>query len=420
MKRSRLLLLFILITCSLFALFACSEEPFNQNEVLTITLSNKNIDFIAPGETYALTATVIPDNAQDRELTWISSNEDVATVDSNGLITAVGRGVCVIRATAKNGITATAIATVGSSRPSLSLSESMVLFSSLGQTATVTATTEDGEITDSDILWLTSNAEIASCEGGVITANGYGICTVTARAKSGAISECLVVVEEPDNAYCYISQESARFSAIDERLALTATVSSNPQMKISWISSNPEIATVENGTVISKGFGTCAIIALADNGLSAACIVTVGEEETVDNPFSDKLKFDVRIPATSKYVNKATGQIESVGMVIASKTTVVDNTSVAELGPGELGVIVELKCVKIFDCDGTLGEKSIAITAATYKMEDGEEIFCTNQSLREPECKIGTEFVRKVFVRIMTDPNEQRHFFIMIDEYTIL
>ncbi len=53
--------------------------------------------------TVQLTATVEPDTASDKTVTWESSNKDVATVDKNGLVTRVGEGVAVITATASGG-----------------------------------------------------------------------------------------------------------------------------------------------------------------------------------------------------------------------------------------------------------------------------------------------------------------------------
>lgn len=52
------------------------------------------------GETLQLTATVLPENATDKTVAWESSDEAVATVDENGLVTAVSTGEAAITATA--------------------------------------------------------------------------------------------------------------------------------------------------------------------------------------------------------------------------------------------------------------------------------------------------------------------------------
>ena len=64
---------------------------------------NKNETNLTAGSTETLTATVSPDGATDKTVTWSSSNTDVATVDANGKVTAVGAGSATIKATATNG-----------------------------------------------------------------------------------------------------------------------------------------------------------------------------------------------------------------------------------------------------------------------------------------------------------------------------
>ncbi len=67
-------------------------------KVTTITLDKTNIDLVKGG-TDIITATVLPENAIDKTITWTSSNEAVVTVDDDGNITAVGEGVAIITAT---------------------------------------------------------------------------------------------------------------------------------------------------------------------------------------------------------------------------------------------------------------------------------------------------------------------------------
>ncbi len=76
---------------------------------ITLTPSTLNM---SPGETSQLTATTIPSDAINTEVTWTSSNENVVTVDTNGLVTAVAGGSCTITATAQDGSGVTATCTV--------------------------------------------------------------------------------------------------------------------------------------------------------------------------------------------------------------------------------------------------------------------------------------------------------------------
>lgn len=73
----------------------------------SITLSQTDVNLIKT-EVYNLTATVMPENATYRNVTWTSTNTSVATVDSKGEITAVGNGTCYIVATSKSNSNVTA------------------------------------------------------------------------------------------------------------------------------------------------------------------------------------------------------------------------------------------------------------------------------------------------------------------------
>ncbi len=82
-------------------------------KVTSITLDKTNIDLVKGG-TDIITATILPETATDKTLTWTSSNEAVVTVDDSGNITAVGEGVAIITVTSNevNTVTATCNITV--------------------------------------------------------------------------------------------------------------------------------------------------------------------------------------------------------------------------------------------------------------------------------------------------------------------
>jgi len=77
--------------------------PGGGSKATGVTLNKTSATLNAAGETLQLTATIAPDNAFDKSVTWTSSNNTVATVDANGLVTAVGNGTCTIIATTTDG-----------------------------------------------------------------------------------------------------------------------------------------------------------------------------------------------------------------------------------------------------------------------------------------------------------------------------
>ena len=91
------------ITCTAHnGVSAQCEVTVNPVLVSGITLNETSAEMTV-GEKLSLTATVAPDNATDKSVTWSSTNEAVAVVDESGQVTAVGSGTCQVKATANDG-----------------------------------------------------------------------------------------------------------------------------------------------------------------------------------------------------------------------------------------------------------------------------------------------------------------------------
>lgn len=85
-----------------FTITITTEDEITTTPVTSVTISPSSLSLIV-GETSQLTATVLPTDADDRTLSWSSSNTSVATVDEDGLVSAVGSGTATITAIAQDG-----------------------------------------------------------------------------------------------------------------------------------------------------------------------------------------------------------------------------------------------------------------------------------------------------------------------------
>lgn len=88
-----------------------TKEQTGSTEVTSVTLNNPALS-LEVGKTGKLSATVLPATATDKSVTWSSNNEAVATVSTNGTVTARKAGTAVITATATNGKSASCTVTV--------------------------------------------------------------------------------------------------------------------------------------------------------------------------------------------------------------------------------------------------------------------------------------------------------------------
>ena len=99
MKKS--IYLFALLFSASFIFTSCKCEPNIPVEVTDVSLDRNTLTLLV-GETEVLIATVTPENADDKTVMWTSSNSNVASVDENGVITAVSVGTATITARAGN------------------------------------------------------------------------------------------------------------------------------------------------------------------------------------------------------------------------------------------------------------------------------------------------------------------------------
>ena len=166
--------------------------------VTGVTLDKATAE-LTVGETTTLTATVAPDNATNKNVTWSSSDESVATVDETGTVTAVGEGTTTITVTTKDG-NFTASCEVIVTEPVVAVTgvtlDAITAELKVGDTATLTATIAPEDATDKTVIWTSSDESVAIVdENGKVTAVGAGTATITATA-GGKTASCTVTVSD--------------------------------------------------------------------------------------------------------------------------------------------------------------------------------------------------------------------------------
>ncbi len=162
---------------------------------------NKNTTTIKVGGTETLTATVEPANATNKAVTWSSDNISVATVDANGLVTAVAEGSATITVTTEDG-SKTASCTVTVTTATVPVTgvtlDPTSLTLDVNQTAPLTATITPSDATNQNVTWTSDNPSVATVSGGVVTAVAPGEATITATtADGGFAATCTVTVNKP-------------------------------------------------------------------------------------------------------------------------------------------------------------------------------------------------------------------------------
>ena len=162
--------------------------------VTSLTLDRTTLT-MTEGDTQTLSATVKPDNATDKTVTWSSSNTAVATVDG-GKVTAVAPGTATITAKAGDKTATCAVTVEKKVVPVTSLTlDRTTLTMTEGDTQTLTATVKPDNATDKTVTWTSSNTSVATVDGGKVTAVAPGTATITAKAGDKTAT-CAVTVNQ--------------------------------------------------------------------------------------------------------------------------------------------------------------------------------------------------------------------------------
>lgn len=249
---------------------------------LAISAPRLTIDLASP--TLQLTAKCIPEDAS-QQVTWSTSNKRIATVDANGVVTALKAGTVTITATATDGTGVRAKFTVKVQKTVKSLTISGAEKLGGGQSTTIKATILPKDAANQKVIYsLNCPASVAtiSTSGVLTTKNVTEITTVTVNAVSAensTISATWTLVIYPKTTKLTLTAASSWVSVgASVQLHVSATPET-AQMPIRWRSSNTRVATVDaNGVVRGLKAGTATITVRTTDGSNkrASLRVTVG------------------------------------------------------------------------------------------------------------------------------------------------
>lgn len=250
--------------------------------VSSVSLNKTKISLLAGGTTN-LEAAVKPSNATEKGVKWISSNKKVATVNSNGKVTAKSRGTATITCiTADGEKKATCNVTVVAKKISKITLDRTSIKIGYSTSTTLKVTVSPKGADKSLVKWSSSNTKVAKVDkNGKVTAVGEGTAVITCKPADGSKAKaatCKVEVYKTNVIGIKLShtgltmQTGATFQLTG--LVLPASASDK---RVLWTTTDVNVASVSStGVVTARGKGKCMIKAVAvDGGYVAACEVTV-------------------------------------------------------------------------------------------------------------------------------------------------
>ncbi|ADL53771.1 Ig-like domain-containing protein [Clostridium cellulovorans] len=249
------------------------------NPVTGVNIS-QSIDYIQENGTYQFLASVLPSNATKTSIKWSSSDEKIAKVDANGLVTAMAPGTCMIIATSEDGIRKAArVISVTPKVQGVKIDRTSVTMNKT-ENLQLKATVMPSSALNNHVIWTSSNTSVATVDiTGKVTAVSVGNATIIATTQEGGfVATSQITVVNSIRSILLDKTKAAIKAGQDLALVLTITPIDATNKNIIWSSSNTNIAVVDSQGVVtgvSPGIATISAVAESNSNKKVTCVVTV-------------------------------------------------------------------------------------------------------------------------------------------------
>ena len=316
--------------------YKVTVEDINQSVTVTRIKMDKNTLELNTGDNYEMHVNIYPENATSTDISWSSSNDEIATVDSNGKITAISKGNCTITARSSNGNYDICLVKVdGNGKKSGIVGEiqeikftssNIVLKEGIDYIVNYSILPENAK---GDIEWISSNESIATVEDGVIKTIKEGTISIIARNGTVEQSLTLTVVKGDENTPDVISDgstvpvysislnqtEVGLYVGTSYTLSALFNPSNATNQTITWTSSDNSIVSVDaNGIITGIKIGEANITATSHNNKIAICHVKViaNNESKIEDNKTEDTKISLDTSYLSLNINETAQLIETI------------------------------------------------------------------------------------------------------------
>lgn len=319
------------------------------NLVTSIAVAPKSAK-INVGKQQQLTTAILPDNADSKDIKWTSSDETIATVDNNGMVTGIKQGKATITATPLDGtkfsdkcdievISSVTGVTLDQNEISLNVGDAGRLLY-----ATVAPATADNK----NVTWSSDNEAAATVDNtGKVTPQKEGTANITVTTLDGGLTAtCKVTVTKPVLTSLSVDPSTISLTALARTKAVNlvgiynnnaAGEKVNP-VDAKWTVKDPNVATIiEPGVIAAKGNGSTTV--------------------TADiNGITTDIKVDVKLSGTAIKILSTDPADKDTGVDLSKDITVKFNQNVLQAAG--------FKGIKILD------EKGVAVKNVTAEIKD--------------------------------------------------
>lgn len=398
----KILLVIIILIIGFMLLIQFGVISFSSSIMPDAILLNQNEVGIKKGKSYQLVATVLPENANNKQVIWSSSDPKIVKVnETTGYITGVKEGTAIITVkTLINDISTDCVVNVTGKDvliSGISFYQKNINIA-VGYTHTLSYAVNPKNASGTNLTFSSSDPSVAIVnQDGIIKGLKEGNAIITVSARNGIVKDTTYVTVYKKGATTVVNGSPITTTTYPKSIKLDnttlnlkqgttsqviATISpSDANQSISWSSSNTRVATVDsNGLIRAVGIGTATIIARTVNDLTANVKVTVGD-------YSLNVK---NIMITTNYIVLPVGISKQLAVAFtpanASNKTVtwsssnpsvatVDNSgNVKAISPGSTiikatsndGGYTDTATIEVTSNKNEIAEKTIAFSESSY------------------------------------------------------
>ena len=283
-----------------------------QSHIETITLNEHQI-ILNKEEQFPLSVSITPEDAEDKTIEWKSEDESIATVDANGVVTAIKEGETKIFATStETGIQDLCMVLVRKNVTGISLEETQISLTKIGDTKQLVAAITPDDATDKSVTWKSSDEQVCTVsETGLVTATGVGTTMVTVMTADGGLTATCVVKVIQHVVDLSLNKTTLSLNVGEsEKLQAIISPSNADNKNVTWISADENLATVDTeGNVTAIKAGDVIVTATSEDNAEAkaTCKVTIIQ------------------PATGITLSETTYRMNAIGESVLLTATVLPN-----------------------------------------------------------------------------------------------
>lgn len=321
---------------------------------------NKTKLTLQPGKSKKLEATVLPETAENQEVTWSSSDKEIVKVNKNGRVTVVSEGTAMIIVTTNDGgYTAECTVTVSKNAPEdiavtgVTLNKRTLALKP-GENEMLIATVSPVTAANKSLRWTSSNTDVATVDAnGKVTAMANGMAVITVSTVDGGFTaQCTVTISEKQTEVVAVENVKLNKTSLtldigeSESLMATVTPEDAANKNMTWSSNDEDVASVDaKGKVTAISRGTATITVRTEDGnFAAQCKVTVTDPNATTT--DTETQPDGSTVTTVEDVNGSNSSttVDVDGVVDTSVT--LSDSAVSDAAKNDTAVILPMVGVK--------------------------------------------------------------------------